>query len=60
MGFRPDVPRRHCEVFPQLHPDFGELHLLGLRLWDGAVDIHASAGAVEVRGLPDDFTLVTG
>ena len=59
LGFRPDVPRRRCEVFPQLHPDLGELHLSGLRLWDAAVDIHASAGAVEVSGLPDGVTLVT-
>jgi glycogen debranching enzyme len=58
LGFDPDLPKERCRVRPQLHADIGELHVYGLRLWDCAVDVHATADGLEVDGLPVGVELV--
>jgi glycogen debranching enzyme len=59
LGFDPDLPRNRCRVRPQLGAEIGELHVHGLRLWDRAVDVHATPRGVEVIGLPPDVDLDT-
>jgi len=59
LGLHPHVPHRRLIVFPQLPRAWGRITLTDLRLGDATVHIEARGYAVKVRGLPDDWQLIT-
>jgi hypothetical protein len=44
---------------PQLPRDWGRVALTDLRLGDATVQVEAEGQAAKVRGLPDDWQLIT-
>ena len=59
LGLHPHVPHRRLIVSPQLPRAWGRVTLTDLRLGDATVHIEARGQAVKVRGLPDDWQLIT-
>jgi hypothetical protein len=53
------VPHRRLIVSPQLPRAWGRVTLTDLRLGDATVHIEAQGQTAKVRGLPDDWQLLT-
>lgn len=59
LGLDPHVPNRRVSVSPHLPPAWGRVVLTDMRLGNATVDVEAEGETVNVRGLPDDWQLVT-
>ena len=59
LGLHPHVPHRRLVVSPQLPRAWGRVALTDLRLGDATVHVEAEGQAAKVRGLPDDWQLIT-
>jgi hypothetical protein len=59
LGLHPHVPHRRLVVSPLLPRAWGRVSLNDLRLGDATVQVEAEDRAVQVRGLPDDWQLIT-
>ena len=59
LGLHPHVPHRRLVVSPLLPRAWGRVALTDLRLGDTTVHVEAEGQAAKVRGLPDDWQLIT-
>ena len=59
LGLHPDVPHRRLVVSPLLPRAWGRVALTDLRLGGATVHVEAEGQAAKVRGLPDDWQLIT-
>ena len=59
LGLHPHVPHRRLVVSPLLPRAWGRVALTDLRLGDATVHVEAEGQAAKVRGLPDDWQLIT-
>ncbi len=53
------MPHRRLVVSPLLPRAWGRVALTDLRLGDATVQVEADCQAAKVRGLPDDWQLIT-